>query len=153
MSDNTKKEKSMIKKIWDKIKNNDEKEIKNELNKLILGELDDLNYGLETNAGLKKEDAETLKELIEMKNGSKKTFWETVKNVAMALGITISAAATIVGIIYTVKGYDFDCKWMEKIFEMKDSLNVIDPNSRTTVSKNRDNHRKMAEHMMNRKFM
>jgi hypothetical protein len=143
----------MIKKFKELMIKNDEKEIDEELNKLILGELDDLNYSIEHNHGLKEEDAKALREINNMRIDNKKNKWELVKTIAQIFGITIGAAATIVGIIYTVKGHNFDCEWMNKIFEMKDSLNVIDPNSRTQANKFRENHRKMSEHLMNRKFM
>ena len=143
-----KKEKGMLEKLKGFFKKeNDSKEIDELINKLILGELDDLNYGLEKNLGLKKEDVEALKEANNIRLENKRAFWELVKTVAQILGITVGVAATLVSMIYTVKGHDFDVEWMNKIFEMKDSLNVIDPNSRNQISKNHGNHRKMVENL------
>ena len=69
------KENGMIKKIKGFFKKeNDSKEIDELINKLILGELDDLNYGLEKNAGLKKEDVEALKEANNIRLETRKLF-------------------------------------------------------------------------------
>lgn len=149
---NKEKEKGMIKKFIKKIFRNKDKEIKDNLDEVILKELDNFNYALDKSLDISNEDAERLKQLIETKNSSKRQTWETVKTVSQVLGVTIGAAASIVGIIYTIKGYNFDCKWMELVFNMKDSTDVVDPNSRMNLGKNRDNHRKMIEHMMNKKI-
>lgn len=130
----------------------DSKEINHNLDQLILGQIDDLQYALDTNAGLKEEDTKALSVLISARDESKKTHSEIVKNIAQTLGITVTAAASIVGIIYTIKGFNFDKEWMQKIFDFKDSLNVMDAKSFNQVNRNREGHRKMAEHMLNNKI-
>lgn len=152
MNENKEKEKGMIKKFLKKVLKSKDKEIKDNLDEVILKELDNFNYALDNSLDISNEDAERLKQLIETKNNSKRQTWETVKTVAQVFGMTIGAAASVVAIIYTIKGYDFDCKWMELVFNMKDSTDVVDPNSRMNLGKNRDNHRKMIEHMMNKKI-
>lgn len=130
----------------------DSKEINDNLDQLILGQIDNLQYALDTNAGLKEEDAKALSILISARDESKKTHSELVKNIAQTLGITVTAAASIVGIIYTIKGFNFDKEWMQKIFDFKDSLNVMDSRSFNQANRNREGHRKMAEHMLNKKI-
>lgn len=147
-TNNEEGEKSMIKEIKNlKLFRKESKEIDENLDQIILGQMDDLQYALDTNAGLKEEDAKALSILMNTRNESKKAYSERVKNVAQILGITVSAAAGIVGIIYTVKGFNFDKEWMEKIFDFKDSLNVMDNKSFNQVSKNRENHKKMVENL------
>lgn len=145
-TNNEKGEKSMIKEVKNLFRK-ESKEIDKNLDQIILGQIDDLQYALDTNAGLKEEDAKALSILMNTRNESKKTNLEAIKNVAQILGITVSAAAGIVGIIYTVKGFNFDKEWMEKIFDFKDSLNVMDNKSFNQVSKNRENHKKMVENL------
>ena len=145
----------MIKELKEKLNkvfNNDQKEINKQVRETILKQLDNINYCYDKNLPVTTEDIETLKALNSVNLDNKKSTLELVEKVAKILGITVGAAATVVGIIFTVKGYDFDCEWMNRIFEMKDSLNVVDPNSRSQASKNRENHRKMAEHMMNNRI-
>lgn len=147
-TNNEEGERSMIKEIKNlKLFRKESKEIDENLDQIILGQMDDLQYALDTNAGLKEEDAKALSILMNTRNESKKAYSERVKNVAQILGITVSAAAGIVGIIYTVKGFNFDKEWMEKIFDFKDSLNVMDNKSFNQVSKNRENHKKMVENL------
>lgn len=147
-TNNEEGERSMIKEVKNlKLFRKDSKEIDENLDQIILGQMDDLQYALDTNAGLKEEDAKALSILMNTRNESKKAYSERVKNVAQILGITVSAAAGIVGIIYTVKGFNFDKEWMEKIFDFKDSLNVMDNKSFNQVSKNRENHKKMVENL------
>lgn len=148
MSNKTEKENGMNEK---KLFGND-KEIRERIDEVILKELDNLNYALDKDLGIKNEDAERLKELIDTRNANKRGFWDIVKTVAQTLGIGVTMAATIVGIVYTVKGHKFDIEWMNKIFEMKDSVNVIDPNSRNVASKHRDNQRRLVDHVLNKKL-
>lgn len=146
-----KKGEELVKKVRELFKK-DSKEISENLDQLILGQMDDLQYALDKDLGLKEEDAKALSVLMNARNEAKKANWEIFKNVAQTLGISVTALAGIVGIIYTVKGFNFDREWMERIFDFKDSINVMDNKSFNQVSKNRESHRKLAEHMMNKRI-
>ena len=152
-ANNEKGEKSMIKEVKNlKLFRKESKEIDENLDQIILGQIDDLQYALDTNAGLKEEDAKALSILMNTRNESKKAYSERVKTIAQIFGITISGAVALVGMVYTVKGYNFDCEWMKKIWDNKDSVNVIDNPSRTNLAKRRDNTRKAVEHLRSMKM-
>lgn len=150
---NNDKEKGMIKKFMGIFKK-EENEIDEQVKELILKHLDNGNYELDNDKKnyLTVDEVKAIREANNIRLDNKKAFWETVKIVAQVFGVTIGAAVSIVGIIYTVKGHNFDVEWMNRLFEAKDSLNVIDPNSRTNVGKHRDNMRKAVEHMTNKKI-
>lgn len=148
---NKEKEKGMKKKFIELFKN-DNKEIDEEFNQVVLKELDTINYAFDNDKPVSKEDIEKLKILLDARNNQKKTVWELVKTIAQIFGITISGAVALVGMVYTVKGYNFDCEWMKKIWDNKDSVNVIDNPSRTNLAKRRDNTRKAIDHLRNMKM-
>ena len=112
-----KKGESMIKELKEKVKKifeTDEKEIDDQITGAVLKQLDNINYAYDKNLEVSKEDIETLKEINNVRLDNKKAKTEMIKNVAQTLGITVGMAATIVGIIYTVKGFDFDVDGWKK---------------------------------------
>ena len=138
-----------LKEKLNKVFETDDKEINEQITEAVLKQLDNIHYAYDHNLEVKQEDVETLKAINNVRLDNKKAKTEVIKNVAQTLGVTVGMAATIVGIIYTVKGFDFDCRWMEEIWNFKDSLNVMDNRSFNQVAKNRDSHKKLAEHLMN----
>lgn len=130
----------------------DEKEINEEVTKLILGEIDNANYSIDHLETVTLDDIKAAREANNIRLDNKKAKAEIIKNVAQALGITVTSAVALVSIIYTAKYYNFDVAWMNKIYDFKDSINVIDPKSFNQVGKNRENHKRMLDGLMNKRI-
>ena len=128
--------------IWNNLRKNEQKEIDNEITKLILGELDDLNYSIDHNTGITNDDAKTIRELNNIRLDNKKAKAEIAEKVAKVFGITVTAAAAIVSTVLAVKYFKLDTSWMNILYELKDSVNVVDRPTSNQANRFRDDHRK-----------
>ena len=128
--------------IWNNLRKNEQKEIDNEITNLILGELDDLNYSIDHNTGITNDDAKTIRELNNIRLDNKKAKAEIAEKVAKVLGITATAAAAIVSTVLAVKYFKLDTSWMNILYELKDSVNVVDRPTSNQANRFRDDHRK-----------
>ena len=145
MNKNLKGEKGMLKELKEKVKKifeTDQKEIDEETVKLILGELDDLNYSVEHNTGITNDDAKAIRELNNIRLDNKKAKAEIAEKIAKIFGITVTAAAAIVSTVLAVKYFKMDCTWLEVLYELKDSVNVVDRPTSNQANRFRDDHRK-----------
>ena len=128
--------------IWNDLRKNEQKEIDDEITKLILGELDDLNYSVEHNTGITDNDAKTIRELNNIRLDNKKAKAEIAEKIAKIFGITVTTAATIVSIVLAVKYFKMDCTWLEILYKLKDSVDVVDRPTSNQANRFRDDHRK-----------
>ena len=128
--------------IWNKLRKSEQKEIDEEITRLILGELDDLNYSVEHNTGITDSDAKTIRELNNIRLDNKKAKAEIAEKVAKALGITVTAAAAIVSAVLAIKYFKLDTSWMEILYGLKDSVDVVDRPTSSQANRFRDDHRK-----------
>lgn len=128
--------------IWNNLRKNEQKEIDNEITNLILGELDDLNYSIDHNTGITNDDAKTIRELNNIRLDNKKAKAEIAEKVAKVFGITVTAAAAIVSTVLAVKYFKLDTSWMNILYELKDSVNVVDRPTSNQANRFRDDHRK-----------
>ena len=128
--------------IWNNLRKNEQKEIDKEITNLILGELDDLNYSIDHNTGITNDDAKTIRELNNIRLDNKKAKAEIAEKVAKALGITVTAAAAIVSTVLAVKYFKLDTSWMNILYGLKDSVDVVDRPTSSQANRFRDDHRK-----------
>ena len=128
--------------IWNNLRKNEQKEIDNEITNLILGELDDLNYSIDHNTGITNDDAKTIRELNNIRLDNKKAKAEIAEKVAKVLGITATAAAAIVSTVLAVKYFKLDTSWMNILYGLKDSVDVVDRPTSSQANRFRDDHRK-----------